>query len=277
MNSTVRNVLLAGAVIASGIGLSAAAVQTAKPPSKPAAAPQNQPHRHGQSRFFAEYDQNHDGKITKDEFNKVVAQHFQQAGGGKPLTQGQFSANRLKSLQQHGDQMFHRADWNGDGKLSFDEFANPIRAGFARADRQSAGFINCRAQGANAGNKASAGHGRGGHRGAGSFCARDDLNHDGKVTRAELDQALHKQFADAAKGGNALNRDQYMAMQQDRSRQNSGRGFSHMDLDHNGTVTLQEYAQSEQHIFARVDKNNDGVITRDEANSSRRRGPGHSG
>lgn len=273
MNSTIRRVLVAGAVIASGISLGAS-VQPSKQPGKPAAAPHGQPHGRGQSRFFAEYDLNHDGRVTRDEFNKVVAQHFQQAGGGKPLTEGQFAANRLKSLQQHGDQMFKRADWNGDGKLSFDEFANPIRASFARADKQSAGLINCHAQSGNAGAKGGSGRGHG-RSGGGAFCARDDLNHDGKVTRGELDQALHKQFADAAKGGNALSRDQFMAMQQTRSRENSGRGFGRMDLDHNGTITLAEYTQSEQRTFARMDKNNDGAITRDEVYVSRQRGPAH--
>jgi Ca2+-binding EF-hand superfamily protein len=110
---------------------------------------------------------------------------------------------------------------------------------------------------------------RGGSRGAGGFCSRDDLNHDGKVTRAELDQALHQQFAAAAKGG-AMNRDQFTGMQSTRAQQTSGRTFRRLDQDHDGKLTFAEFSVTPQRTFERMDKNGDGVITRDEMQSSRR-------
>ncbi|MFL5239873.1 MAG: EF-hand domain-containing protein [Rhizomicrobium sp.] len=275
MKKSVQYGLIAGAVIAAGVGVTGAAMQQSSAPhpaQHPAAsahrpAPRN--HVRGGQRFLSEYDLNHDGKVTRDEFNKAAAQRFAEAtGGGKLMNEQQFEAYRTRGLHQHADQTFRRADWNGDGKLSYDEFANPIRASFERADKQSAGVIYCRPQGANSAGSGQAHHGRRGSRGAGNFCSRDDLNHDGKVTRAELDQALHQQFAAAAKG-DALNKEQFTGMQHSRAEFTSSRSFQRLDNNHDGKLTLQEFSASQAKTFARMDKNGDGVITRDELTSRR--------
>lgn len=272
MQTRLRYALVAGAIVVAGIGVAGAAMKPA-PSGHQQNAHQPPPRTHGRvgQRFLSEYDLNHDGKVTRDEFNKAVAQRFAQStSGSKVMNEKQFEGFRTRSLHQHADQSFRRADWNGDGKLSFDEFAGPIRVSFERADRQSAGAIVCRAH--NMGKAAPAqGHRspRGGSRGAGNFCARDDLNHDGKVTRAELDQALHQQFAAASKSG-TLTKDQFESMQHSRAAATSGRGFQRLDTNHDGKLTLQEFAASQQKAFARMDRNGDGTITRDEMASSRR-------
>lgn len=277
MQTRIRYALIAGAIVVAGVGVAGAAMQPSGPGHQQAkshpAPHQTAARGHGRAgqRFLSEYDLNHDGKVTHDEFNRAVAQRFaQSAGGAKAMTQQQFEAFRTRSLHQHADQSFHRADWNGDGKLSFDEFAGPIRASFERADRQSTGVILCRPRN---GNQPASAQGRrsrrGGSRGAGSFCVRDDLNHDGKVTKAELDQALRKQFAAAGKSG-ALTKDQFEGMQHSRAQATSGRAFQRLDTNHDGKLTLQEFAASQQKTFARMDKNGDGTITRDEMASSRR-------
>lgn len=270
MNTSIRYVLMAGAVVIAGLGVAGAAMQpsTAKHPTSASQPPARSHGRAGQ-RFLSEYDLNHDGKVTRDEFNKVTAQRFAEATkGAKLMNPQQFEGWRTKNLHQHADQSFRRADWNGDGKLSFDEFANPIRASFERADRQSTGVILCHP--ANSATPAPAqGHRRrGGSRGAGSFCSRDDMNHDGKVTRTELDQALHQQFAAAAKGG-ALTKDQFEGMQHSRAAQTSGRAFQRLDHDHDGKLSLAEFSANQQRTFERMDRNGDGVITRDEMVSRR--------
>jgi Ca2+-binding EF-hand superfamily protein len=270
MQNRVRYVLIAGAVVIAGAGVAGAAMQPAPSAHRQSAHPVQAPHSHGRAggRFLSEYDLNHDGKVTHDEFNKATSQRFAEAtGGGKLMTEKQFEGFRTNNLHQHADQNFRRADWNGDGKLSFDEFANPIRASFERADRQSAGAIFCRQRNANA--PAQGGRNRhGGSRGAGNFCSRDDLNHDGKVTRAELDEALHKQFASGAKG-NALTKDQFTAMQGSRAEATSARAFQRLDTNRDGKLTMQEFSASQQKTFARMDRNGDGAITRDEMTSRR--------
>ncbi len=272
MQNRIRYALIAGAVVLAGAGMAGAAMQPA-----PSNHPQQNAHRaplprgHGRAgqRFLSEYDLNHDGKVTRDEFNKATGQRFAEAaGGGKLMTEKQFEGFRTHNLHQHADQSFRRADWNGDGRLTYDEFANPIRASFERADKQSAGVIVCHQR--NAATVTKGGHSRrgGGSRGAGSFCSRDDLNHDGKVTRAELDQALHRQFSAASKG-NALTKDQFTAMQGSRAETTSARAFQRLDANHDGKLTVQEFSASQQKTFARMDRNGDGVISRDEMTSRR--------
>ena len=277
MKASIRNGLVAGAAIICALGVAGATTQAPKQATGAVGSRPYQSHSRAGGRLFSEYDLNRDGKITHDEFNRVVAQRFAQAShGAKTMNEQQFAASRAQSLQQHSDQMFRRADWNGDGKLTFDEFANPIRASFARADRQSAGFIACHprptsgAQGRTVSSEARRGRRTGGTRGTGGFCARDDMNHDGKVTRAELDQALQQQFAAGAKGAKFLSKEQLLAMQHSRSRDTSGRAFERLDRDHNGSLTLQEFAESENQLFQRLDRNGDGAITRDELSFSRR-------
>jgi Ca2+-binding EF-hand superfamily protein len=270
MQNRVRYALIAGAVVIAGVGVAGAAMQPSASGHQQNTHKAPPPHGHGRAgqRFLSEYDLNHDGKVTRDEFNKATAQRFAEAAGGaKLMTEKQFEGFRTHNLHQHADQTFRRADWNGDGKLTFDEFANPIRASFERADKQSAGVILCRSRNSGAPAQGGRSH-RGGSRGAGSFCSRDDLNHDGKVTRAELDQALHQQFAAAAKG-NGLTKDQFTGMQGSRAEATSARAFQRLDTNHDGKLTLQEFSASQQKTFARMDRNGDGAITRDEMTSRR--------
>jgi Ca2+-binding EF-hand superfamily protein len=46
--------------------------------------------------------------------------------------------------------------------------------------------------------------------------------------------------------------------------------FQRLDRDHDGKLSLADFASSQEKLFTRLDKNNDGVITQDELTSSRR-------
>ena len=109
----------------------------------------------------------------------------------------------------------------------------------------------------------------GGSRGRGSFCAEFDLNRDGKVTRAELDQGLHQQFQAATKGGQFMSLDQLYGLELAHYREMDARIFQRMNTSYTGKLTLQEYAASEAKFFARLDKDGNGVITADELSRSR--------
>ncbi len=203
------------------------------------------------------------------------------------MSEDQFITSRTKDLHQRVAEMFHRSDWNGDGKLSFDEFAAPTRAVFERMDRDGTGTAFCsarrseaedapqpqqrgRATEANNGNRSRSSGG--GSRGRGSFCAEFDLNRDGKVTRAELDQGLHQQFQAATKNGPFMSLDQLYGLELAHYREMDARIFQHMNTGYTGKLTLQEYAASEAKFFARLDKKGDGVITADELSRSRTSG-----
>jgi Ca2+-binding EF-hand superfamily protein len=286
MKNILRTGLLLGAAIFVGGGVAMAQMGEPRQPQLPGEPPQTNRGRFA-DRFLAEFDLNHDGKVTRDEFNKAVAKDFSDASHGQPtMSEDQFIASRTKDLRQRVTEMFHRSDWNGDGKLSFDEFAAPTRAVFERMDRDGTGVAACSARRSEAEdappaqqrgrpNAAPASYNNrsrssgGGSRGRGSFCAEFDLNRDGKVTRAELDQGLHQQFQAATKNGPFMSLDQLYGLELAHYREMDARIFQHMNTSYTGKLTLQEYAASEAKFFARLDKDGNGVITIDELSRSR--------
>jgi len=283
MKNALRNGLLFGAALVVGAGVALAQMGEPRQPQLPGEQSDSSRGRFA-DRFLAQFDLNHDDKVPRDEFNKAVAQQFFAASGGaQTMTQEQFIVSRTKDLRQRVTELFHRSDWNGDGKLSFDEFAAPERARFEQLDRDATGSVSCSSRrggsdaapprgGNNRGYGDSGGRGAGGSRGRGSFCAEADLNRDGKVTRAELDTALHQQFQAATKGGAFMSLDELYATELARYRELDARIFQHMNTSYTGKLTLQEYAASEAKFFARLDKNGDGVITEDELSSRKRSG-----
>ncbi|HKD21942.1 MAG TPA: EF-hand domain-containing protein [Rhizomicrobium sp.] len=281
MKHILRYGLLLGAAIVVGAGVALAQMGEPRQPQLPDEPPNSSRGRFA-DRFLAEFDLNHDGKVTRDEFNKAVAQEFSAASHGQQtMTEDQFIASRTKDLHQRVTELFHRSDWNGDGKLSFDEFAAPERAIFERMDRDATGVVPCSVRRSVAdqepptrANPGRNGNGRprapgGGTRGRGGFCAEFDLNRDGKVTHAEMDQALHQQFQTATRNGAFMTIDQLYALELARYREMDARIFQRINTSYTGKLTLQEYAASEAKFFARLDKNGDGVITQDELSSRR--------
>jgi Ca2+-binding EF-hand superfamily protein len=257
-----------------------AQMEAPPPPDMPGSGTERPPGRMA-DRFMDEFDLNHDGKVTRDEFNRTLAAHFAAIDGkGGAVTEDQFLAAQSRELRARSDAMFRRLDWNGDGRLSLDEFLQPVRARFEIADRDGTGTIDCAIKTRAAYTPTPAAqsgfhHPRaGGFRGRGNLCAKNDLNQDGKLTRAELDKAVAEQFQGAAKGG-VLGPDQFYAITLARFHDAAGRMFERADSDHDGKLTLAEFAAREEKLFARLDKNNDGVITRDELASHR--GPGREG
>jgi Ca2+-binding EF-hand superfamily protein len=287
MKLSIRYALLAGAVLVAGAGAGLAQMEAPPPPDMPGMGAEHAPGRMA-DRLMDEFDANHDGKITHDEFNRTIAAHFAQiAGKAGTIGEDQFIGAHMKDLRAKSDAMFHRLDWNGDGRLSLDEFLNPARSRFELADRDGSGTVSCAPpqqqpawHGDAQNNAGGDGHrggfhrrGFGGFRGRGALCAKDDLNKDGKVTRSELDKAVGIEFTDAGKG-QSLNADQFYAIMVSRFRDMAGKMFERMDSDHDGKLTLAEFSAREEKLFARMDKNGDGVITRDELSFSRRGGGG---
>lgn len=270
MKPIVRYALLLSAVVIAGGGVAAAKLdRTPAPPRAYSANSGTIGHSRGPGKFF-QYDVNHDGKVTRDEMNRVLAQQFAQAAGSAPsIGQAQFIAFRMKDLHTHTDQMFRRADWNGDGRLSLDEYMTPERVRFQYADRDGTGVIACGFRPAAAAKSASHARGHSGGRGRGGFCKSADLNHDGQVTRGEFDKSAQQEFAAAAKGG-SLNADAYFGIISAHVRDSSSKMFARLDKNHDGKIDRGEFAQSQTRYFAKLDRNNDGVVTRDEFYAGRR-------
>lgn len=285
MKPIIRYALLSSAVVVAGAGVTMAVIDRSPAPTNVASAATSQnafaPSGRGRSsggKFFAQFDLDHDGKVTRDEFNRALAQDFSQsAGAASTMTQAQYTAYRMKDLRLHTDQMFHRDDWNGDGKLSLEEYAAPERVRYEYADQGGAGIIRCGGRSYGDTTRATdisyGGRGSGGRsgNGRGAICKYDDLNHDGQVTRAEFDQATAQEFAAAGKSG-ALASDQFYGIVSAHVRDSATRMFARLDANHDGKLDRDEFAASELRYFARMDRDGDGVVTREEAGSQRRGG-----
>jgi Ca2+-binding EF-hand superfamily protein len=91
-----------------------------------------------------------------------------------------------------------------------------------------------------------------------------DLDGDGKLTRDELDRALHAEFAkwDKDKDG-TLNTDEARALNDERRK--TPNGLSPVfDWNADGRIDFKEFANQLLALFDRLDANSDGVLTEDE-------------
>jgi Ca2+-binding EF-hand superfamily protein len=288
MTPTVRYSLLLGAALVVCTGVAIARMGNAPaPPAKNKSNLQIQSAYSGgrgrlADRFLGEFDMNKDGKVTHDEFNRTLAQEFSVATkGGPTMTLDQYASIHLKDLRDQANEQFHRIDWNGDGKVGQDEYMAAERDRFEQMDRDGTGVISCgssrgsrQAGDAGGGGTRSRSSGSSGGRGFGSrgrssLCFSDDVNRDGKVTRAEFDKATQQAFNGFAKGG-VVTPEQYYQLEAAQSRAISTRVFQRLDRDRDGKLTLAEFASSQERLFSRLDKNNDGAVTQDELTSSRR-------
>jgi Ca2+-binding EF-hand superfamily protein len=272
MKHPVRILLLTGSALAMGAGLAFAQME---PPPQPDmfGGPMGEGHGRMGGKFLGDFDANHDGKITKDEFKAGLARKYAQlAAKSGGVTLDSFLGSHLKEFRQMTDEKFRRADWNNDGKLSLDEFSVGPKAKFMLADKDGLGAISC------------APHDKGGPgakmmkadftqhhpmmaahwRGMGERCAEADINHDGKVTRAEVDKTIQIKFTEAAKGGNAVTPDEFYNLELARLRDMAQKRFDRADSNHDGKLSEAEFDVPAQKIFDHLDRNHDGVITADE-------------
>lgn len=205
----------------------------------------------GAERLLRRYDINHDGKIPRAEMYGVIGARFAAATRrAAEMSIEQFVAARAAEYRPSNEAMFQRLDWNGDSKLTLAEYTAPQHIRFVGLDPKGKGFIFCGYDPAQ----------RGGRGGLAGFCRENDLDMDGRVTRAELDQALTKRFSTGAGKGQTMTKTQFVQSEEQRYLPVNVRQFHRLDQDGGGTLTIQEYAAAEITLFARLDKNGNKVL-----------------
>ena len=207
----------------------------------------------GAARMARDFDRNGDGRVSRAEMNNVIGYRFATATHrGPTMSLEQFLAERAAEFRKSNEAMFHRLDWNGDGKLIAGEYGAAQRVRFVQLDRDGSGFVSCSVS------NQAVGSGRGG---LGAFCRDNDINMDGRVTRAELDSAIAKRFAQSAGGAQFMTSVQFVAGEEQRFAIANVRLFRRLDTDEDGLLTIKEFAASDEALFDRLDKNHDGVLT----------------
>jgi Ca2+-binding EF-hand superfamily protein len=210
---------------------------------------------------FARLDRNSDGAIDSAELETSMAERMGRGpGAGKGHRMGQ--------------RMIRMFDENRDGKVTSDEFLAGVRKRFAELDIDSDGRItdadlppmmrdrNALAEGAQGGRRGMMG--RGG-RGPYGFILGADANRDGAVT---LDEAVA--FATARFAGLDRNRDGAVdGADREAFRKEMIdwriKQFMHVHgAGTSGRVTREQFMARASERFARMDFDNDGVVSRGE-------------
>lgn len=94
-----------------------------------------------------------------------------------------------------------------------------------------------------------------------------DADHDGTLTRQELETGLRKDFdAFDTKHTGCLTADQVIAINQARQSEDEAAASPLIDWKQNGCVDFDEFASTARSLFEQLDKNSDGKLTPDEIN-----------
>lgn len=94
-----------------------------------------------------------------------------------------------------------------------------------------------------------------------------DANHDGKVTRYEMEEGLKADFARAdAKHTGCLNQDEVRAVNQERWNTDRAAASPLVDFKGQGCIDFDEFAATPRSLFDQLDRNGDGILEKDELN-----------
>lgn len=92
-----------------------------------------------------------------------------------------------------------------------------------------------------------------------------DANHDGTVTRAEMEAGLRHDFAAAdANHDGRLDPDEARAVNQQRLSEDQSTASPLVDWNQDGFIQFDEFATTDRSLFDQLDRNGDGKLSPDE-------------
>ncbi|WP_428650099.1 EF-hand domain-containing protein [Roseibium sp.] len=107
------------------------------------------------------------------------------------------------------------------------------------------------------------GFGPGGGRHAERLFERFDVNEDGVITEAEMDEVRTTHFSETDKDGNGeISLEEFKAEFLTRSNDRMVRAFQFLDRDGDGTVTAEEADFAANRMFNRLDRDGNGTVER---------------
>lgn len=240
-------------------------------------------------RMFAQADTNGDGQITRDEMLASAKERFDKADTNHDgVVEGtELNAMPSRGPGRGGAGRMQRLDANGDGRISADEHNQAVLARFTAMDSNNDGVVTQAEANAKRGHAPGQGRGRGKGPGRGvgkgpgahgpmggfgpnqgwleKLFSEADTNHDGKVTRAELDAVRAKHFAAMdTNHDNVIDAQEASAWQAKHRATIAGDRFKQLDKNGDGALSADEVPPGLQQRFGRVDANGDGRITAEE-------------
>lgn len=97
-----------------------------------------------------------------------------------------------------------------------------------------------------------------------------DANHDGIITRAELEAGLRADFAKAdVKHNGCLDADEVSAVNQERWKEDQSTASPLVDFKGQGCVDFSEFAATPRSLFEQLDRDEDGQVTQRELHPTR--------
>ena len=98
-----------------------------------------------------------------------------------------------------------------------------------------------------------------------------DANHDGSITRAEMEAGLKADFAAAdTNHDGVLEPDEVAAVNQQRWREDASATSPLVDWNHDGVVDFNEFANTARSLFDQLDIDGNGVLSPKELHPERR-------